>query len=224
MKTLALLSLLLVSAMASQAQGTVRFANFGPGLDAPIFTYDGGTLISGPSYMAELFVGTWPGTPIATTPFLSGAQAGYFDGGVLSISNVVGGGAVAIYIRIWNSGFGSFGAAQASGAPNTWCQSDLFGVVAGNPEGFNASPPAVLTPLSAMFLNTYLDMPPALHQRYNPTNRTVTLFWNGSLQTSTNLIDWTTLGTVSAQGSFSAGQWTYSADQMRQYFRASAPP
>ena len=96
MKTYALLSLVLVSAVATHAQGTVLFANLGAtgsGLNAPVYQSDGVTRLSGSQFMAELLGGPSQSSlaQIATTGFLQGNGAGYFSGGTQSINTVVPG-------------------------------------------------------------------------------------------------------------------------------------
>ena len=141
MKKLIATTLLCTAAgLAAYAQGTVNFANVGAGFNAPVVLNDG-TTKAGAGYTAVLMAGPSASslTQIATTPLLTGAQAGFFLGGVQSISTVAGGGTATILIDIYNSGaYSSFAAAQTANAPNAWAQSSMFTVTTGNP---NASPP-----------------------------------------------------------------------------------
>src|SRR5689334_7523810 len=93
--------LILLTSLTAHGQGTVWFANFdaGTGLNAPVFMDDGVTPLSGSSYTVALLAGPNDTSLqlIAKTNFLSGAQAGYFNGGAQSIPTVEG-GSIA---RIW---------------------------------------------------------------------------------------------------------------------------
>jgi len=69
------------SLLNAAAQGTVVFNNIHDGIvNAPIYQSDAMTKLSGPQYMAELLAGPSASdlTHIATTSFLTGAEAGYF--------------------------------------------------------------------------------------------------------------------------------------------------
>src|SRR6266403_5272017 len=104
--------------LAAYAQGTVTFANVGGGVNAPVFLSDGTTKASGSQYMAALLAGPSATSlaQIATTPFLSGAQAGYFLGGTQTIPTVAGGGTAMVLIEVWNTTAGAdFATAKASG-------------------------------------------------------------------------------------------------------------
>jgi hypothetical protein len=214
-----LVAVIFLAFLRAYSQGTVLFANFdaGTGLNAPVFMNDGITPLSGSAYTAALLAGPTDTNLIliGTTPFLSGAQAGYFNGGAQSISNVVGGGAAFILIEVWNSSVASsFAAAKASNVPNAWgWSSPPTPIITGNPAGTPATPPAVLTPLATFFLDDFLDARPVIHQSYNSISNTVTLSFTGNhLQTSTNLINWTTITNKSPQ--------IFPLDQLHQYFRA----
>ena len=216
---ISLAGLILLASLTVYAQGTVRFANFdaATGLNAPVFINDGTTPLSGSNYTAALLAGPTETNLqlVATTPFLSGSQAGYFNGGVQSITNVTGGGVASILIEVWNSAvFSSFAYAKASNTPNAWGWSDPpFSITTGNPAGTPATPPAVLTLLTTFFLDSFLDVRPVIHQSHNPISGTVILSFTGKLQTSTNLINWTNVAGNSPQA--------FPADQAQQYFRAS---
>jgi hypothetical protein len=101
-KGLFLISLACVTALV---QGTVKFANFdaATGLDAPVFSTDGVTPLSG-AFAASLLSGPTESNLsfVAMTNFLSGGQAGYFDGGTQSITNVQGGSNAIVLIEVWN--------------------------------------------------------------------------------------------------------------------------
>lgn len=160
MNSLALLLLVLASAVAVHAQGLVEFINIdnAAGVNAPFYESDGVTKLSGSGFMAELLAG--PSVvnlaSIATTGFLSGPGAGYFQGGNQIVPGVPRGNTAWIEVRVWNTSSGaSFLQAQASGLPNSWWQSSLFTVVAGG-GAINPSPAAPLTGLgnSPVYLNS----------------------------------------------------------------------
>lgn len=74
------------------AQGTLDFKNFGtPGLNAPVFLPDGVTKL-GAGFIVFLLAGPASNSLalIDHTNFLTGSQAGYFDGGVEVITGVPG--------------------------------------------------------------------------------------------------------------------------------------
>ena len=73
------------------AQGTVNFANFGVGLNAPVYYRDGTTKVAGNAITAELLAGSSHSLlqTVATTGFLTGAAAGYFQGGVVTLNFIV---------------------------------------------------------------------------------------------------------------------------------------
>src|SRR5579859_867725 len=136
---------LLAWAVAAQGQGTVLFRNFdaATGFSAPAFHDDCVTRLSGTSAIAELLaapdlVGPW--RSIAQTPFLSGAQAGYFDGGLVTISNLPSGSPLFLTVEVWNSVFGSYAAAQSANAADAYTRAITFQVRLGG-----QTSPAILT-------------------------------------------------------------------------------
>jgi hypothetical protein len=147
--------------VSAYAQGTVWFINLDSqhGLNVPVYAADGVTKLAGSQFMAELLAGPSPSSlsSIATTGFLEGGGAGYFNGGVWSIANVAPGQTASVQLRGWNTLSGpSYVQAQASGLPNSWWQSKVFSVVTGGlPSGTGQTPPAFLTDLngSTLLLN-----------------------------------------------------------------------
>lgn len=106
------------------AQGTLHFTNKSQdsGANWPAYQGDGKTLLSGPQFIVELVVGTNPAVMmvVAQTNFLTGVNAGYFDGGVVTLSNVAPNGTVYLQARIWNAAFGSsFSSVSATALPNS---------------------------------------------------------------------------------------------------------
>jgi len=156
---LSLTLLLSTSQIAVRAQGTVYFKDFGPlGLNAPVYESDGVTPLSGPQFTAELLEGSSPDVlaSIAITGFLTGAGAGYFNGGVQTINTVAPRTSAWFEVRVWNTVSGaSFLEAQASGLGNSWWQSAAFAVQTGG-GAINPFPPGDLTGLgnSPVYLNS----------------------------------------------------------------------
>lgn len=151
-----LLAFIVFCEWATYGQGTVAFANIGVGLNAPVYQSDGVTPLSGPQFMAELLVGPSQSSlaHIASTGFLTGAGAGYFNAYVETINSVPPLATAWIQVDIWNTSSGpTFDQAKASGLPNSWWQSSVFSVQTGG--GFQGPLPAVLTGLgnSAVYLN-----------------------------------------------------------------------
>lgn len=197
------LSLLITSlSLTSFAQGTITFVNIGyGGSNAPDFLSDGTTKLAGPQFMAELMAGPTASSlaSVATAPFLSGAAAGYFFGGELTINTVPCGGTVLVQINVWNTADGAtFAAARASGLINAWAQSPVFPVAGLG--GYCCDPPcapAPLTGLPSLSLNGSTQ-PPPLNLILTSTN-TLLFSWpaGGSfiLQQSRNMnaTNWTAL-------------------------------
>jgi len=148
------------SAVLSEAQGTINFVNLQPGvgLNAPVYEADGVTKCSGPQFTAELLVGTAANNlaSVATTGFLTGTSAGYYDAGTQTINSISIGNPAWVQVRVWNIASGSsFIQAQASGLPNSWWASSAFTVALGGGT-INPNPPAALTGLgnSPVYLNS----------------------------------------------------------------------
>lgn len=147
-KSLALASAVFITALTTRGQGTVQFANNGTGVNAPVYLLDGVTKASGPDYTAELLAG--PMAPnlssLATTGFLTGSGAGYFDGGTVSIPTVPGGSFAFAQVRFWSTSAGSYSGAQATPGA-VWGQSPIFQIFTGDPSV--PTPPAQLSGLSS---------------------------------------------------------------------------
>jgi hypothetical protein len=194
MKSLALVLIFLLSPLAAQAQGTVQFRNFeaATGLNAPVFrnlsSLQSSIPVSGTNFMAELLAG--PSVTnmqsIAVTPFLSGAQAGYFDGGVQSIPGVPSGSNAYVAVHVWAARTGSFATAQALDAGATWGLSSTFNITTAT-----SNAPAALSPLRAFWLNPFLTYWPAIFANYNRLNTTVEISCMDILQVSSDLVHWT---------------------------------
>src|SRR5690242_189776 len=96
MKVLSLFILIINVSARSYAQGTVDFRNINPGngINAPVYESDGVTPLSGSQFTAELLGGPSANNlaSIATTGFLTGAGAGYYNGGERQIQGILPGG------------------------------------------------------------------------------------------------------------------------------------
>jgi hypothetical protein len=131
-----LLGILCVASL--RGQGTVNFANLvivdGVRIvDAPVGD-TGGTPLSGSMFAAQLYAG--PGLPPVGLPttFMTGAGAGYFSGGTVTINQVTPGGGIVVQVKAWSLGSGAtYETAFQRGA------SQPFTIVTG---GFNGAPPA----------------------------------------------------------------------------------
>ena len=178
MKTLALLSAIVVSVVAAQAQGTVSFANINPGagLNAPVYLFDGVTKV-GAGYTAELLAGPALNAlhSAATTTFLSSVP-GYFNGGVVTVSNVAPGAEAWCVVQVWPTQLGSFSNAYTSFQSCGACRP--FKVTLGG-VGVPASVPAALVGLTSMTvggLAVFEEPIATLHPQLSKTN-TLSLVW-----------------------------------------------
>jgi hypothetical protein len=84
-------------------QGTVRFANKGPGIDTPFFG-ENRLRLQGPDFVAQLYYSESregdfrpaAGTPVPFDEF------GYFDGGTVGLPTVPGCGSAWLQVRVWD--------------------------------------------------------------------------------------------------------------------------
>jgi len=164
MKKLLVAGWTLAQCVAAVAQGTVLFSNQDPasGTDFAFYLADGTTKLSGSQFMAELLVGATPSLSlpaVAQVGFLTGANAGYFNGGVLSVPGLAPGSAAYVQIHVWNTATGaSFNQAFASGLPNAFVQTPTLAITLGG----NGTTPATLTTFNVdgpFALNTSIPEP-----------------------------------------------------------------
>lgn len=156
----------LLAAASAFAQGQVNFGNLSgaSGLNAPITMGDGTTRLSGAQYQAQLLAGATAGslTAVATSPFLTGGGAGYFNGGVVTLAGIPGGTAGFFQVVVWNTTAGaSYDLALASGLENAYGFSGVFSVVTGNPAGSPPTTPAALVGLQSFSLNAEIIPEPS---------------------------------------------------------------
>ena len=163
MKKLIATTLASVVALGVFAQGQISFKNLNssPAINAPVHLSDGTTTLSGAQYMAGLFAGTTAGnmTQVAgvAVPFLTGAGAGFFSGGAVTLPGIPGGSPAFFQVVAWNTTAGAtFTAAQAAGnagTANAWGQSTVFSITPGDPNATPPGTPAFLVGLTSFSLN-----------------------------------------------------------------------
>jgi len=155
MKKLLLTAVLVALSVATYAQGTVNFSNYGIAarrvnyssdpLDynvAADYTTLHGTGANG-GFTVGLYYQTTAGgayTAYAnTTPMLSGATAGYFKYGTATLDGTSAGSAYNLIVKAWQSSYASYDAAFAT--PGAWVgASSPFSVTLG---GGNIATPAL---------------------------------------------------------------------------------
>jgi len=111
----AAVTMVALASVSSWAQGTIVFNNrISPAVNVPI-TMAGGNP-AGADYWAGLYAGpagTAEGalTLVGTSPFRTGAGAGFFTSTTMTITGVQPGASAALQVRAWFSGAGA-GTAQ----------------------------------------------------------------------------------------------------------------
>ncbi len=137
-----------------QTGGSVNFAN---GSASAVFDLDGFTRVSGPAFLVQLYAGPTVEqleAVGAAVPFLSGAMAGVFSGGVRYVPSVGGGQLAQVQIRVWESGYGSaFEEAVIKGSK--FGASTPTAVVLGG-AGEPPSPPSLIAGLRSVHLTRSL--------------------------------------------------------------------
>lgn len=216
MKSLYLVLWVLIWPLAARAQGVVGFRNFDAttGLNAPVLRIldTSGSLspASGTNFVVDILAGPSASSlkMIASTSFLSGSEAGYFDGGALSIPGVPIGGATFIQLRIYASAFASFAEAQAVNLVGTWGQFPICSVITGT-----SNTPAVLLPLNGgLFFGVQEGtVRPILFANYTLFNGGIKLISTGVLQVSADLVHWADVP---------GGTNSFPLNQPSQFFRA----
>ena len=162
----------LLIGLDAYAQGTISFKNrnSSPVINAPVTHNDGVTKLSGSQYFAGLMAGTTANNLTQVggvqTPFLTGAAAGYFFGGPVTLPGIPGGSTAFIEVVVWSSAFPNFASAIASGLDDVWGMSGWstgpLSVVTGNPNEFPPTTPAFLVGLTPFSLNVNIPEPSAL--------------------------------------------------------------
>ncbi|MGH7868132.1 MAG: leucine-rich repeat protein, partial [Candidatus Dormibacteraceae bacterium] len=164
------------------AQGTVDFANIGAGINAPVFFFGSTNKVSGSDYRAGLFAGPTESSMsfLADTPFLSGAHAGYFSGGQVSIPSVPGGGTARVQIVVWDTTLcgttanATFFQAKLSGLP-AWGASAILSIATGDPDSAPPGLPAALVGLGSLTLGWGTPPPPTQEFYYVTNDGTITI-------------------------------------------------
>jgi hypothetical protein len=104
-----------------QAQGTVNFANLGSNLNAQVHIDTLAGPLAGAGYMAQLLLRTGGGslTPVgAPANFIGSTAPGYFNGGVVTVSQVAPGASATFQVFAWDSASVITSYAQAIAAWN----------------------------------------------------------------------------------------------------------
>lgn len=124
MKKLTLIATCVLASLTAWAQGTVNFANFAAGVDAPVVNSATGLRVQGPAFASQLFFGpTTAGnninsyTPVAgVVNFQTGAGAGYFLGGNKVIPTFGTGSSVKLIVAAFSTANGAdYLSARATG-------------------------------------------------------------------------------------------------------------
>jgi hypothetical protein len=223
MKGLFLSAALGVVCVSVCAQGTLDFANSGPGLQAQVYDMNL-TSLSGAAWAAELY---WVTGVVTDSTLLSAlgapttfstvpAQAGLFFGGPRTITGVAGGATITAQIRVWDTASGSSWAQASTVIGAQIGQSVLFQVTLADP----TNSPAIMTNLNGHPWQTSsgpLDRPLGVNDAGVRTNQFGFNIYGGGggqvvVLTSTNLTNWTRFQTnfTSNLGPvyFTDPQWT----------------
>ena len=124
--------------------GTLRFSNIGLDVKAAVIGIDGRTPVEGERFQVQLVVN---GTPSDfQTGFLTGRDAGYFQGGIFEIE-VPPGTFVTAEVRYWDTATGNtFDSASFKFVSKPWKLN-----VVGNPQANPPVPPQALEGMSTSF-------------------------------------------------------------------------
>lgn len=167
MKTLAILSISLLTAVSASAQGTVNFnnkvADTGSGVvNAPFYDLGGTALLAGPNAWAQLYAGPSADTlaPIgAAAQFRTGTGAGYWNAAPNStrtIPTVAPGASAFVKVAVWK---GPSGSTCENHDSHEWCcRTLLFSVVTGGA----GSPPSLPAPLLGLTSCAFVPEPSTL--------------------------------------------------------------
>lgn len=117
MKRILIITALGLASVNAWCQGVIQYANWGPNLNAPVYSTLTGQTLSGNGFSAQLFGGkagdsesalTALGNPVPFQDF------GYFDGGVAINNFVLPGSVAAFQVRAWSSAYASYEQALAA--------------------------------------------------------------------------------------------------------------
>jgi hypothetical protein len=164
----------MLTAILCFGQGTFEFDNLalGAGIDALVFDAAGNRL-QGPSYLAGFYAGETMDSLMPTgavTPFLTGALAGYFLGGVVQLRNpfIPGGQFAYVQVRAWDPRLGTtYEDVMRIGLGGYGESKILFLQSGGGTGGGTPGPPALLIGLQSFSLRPIPEPSAAL------------LFWLG---------------------------------------------
>jgi len=231
--------LTVLSGVCGFAQGTVSFQNLRGDtnglivLNAPVYLSDGLTKASGPQFMAGLMAGPRADelSLITTTPFLTGAAAGYFSGSQISIPGVPPGGTAFIQVVAWNSSrYGTPFDAQASGLWDVFGASRPFQVVTSDSSMMPPQIPALLTGLKSFTLVGYESaLPPLLHFSYAQNSAVLCWAFTGAYFwveqcSDLKVNNWVTLSTIVPNFVGTKYQVTLPAPTQTTFYRLKERP
>lgn len=147
---------------------TVNFANLTPVCDAPVVDTDGVTRLAGPTFKAALFYAPDNGsTPSAgsmvpvgsAVPFMTGARAGYVQGGTVALPTTTPPGSTAYFqLRAWDTTVGGAASSTYQNAVNNGEKvgaSAILKIPTGNPGAVPPGTPGLLC------LNSFALVSPA---------------------------------------------------------------
>jgi hypothetical protein len=167
-KALLLISALFVLLPASaNSQGAIYFSNFAPPqtINAPVYFPDGTTRISGPGFVAQLYVSLTPGSfsavyPVGEpAPFRTGAGSGYWVPDLRLVAEAEPGTTVVVDVRVWSlNGGATYEEANATRSLDVWVgQSAAVQVTLGTTDH-----PAYLTGLQTFYVYPTIPEPSIL--------------------------------------------------------------
>lgn len=117
---LLLAATLALGPVTGSAQGIVRFANFGPTVNAPVTNSVTGHRVDGSGFLVQLYGGAAGSLEPVLVPlntpatFQPGDLAGYFDGLLATNTFVIPGSSGTFQVRAWSAGFSSYEAAYSA--------------------------------------------------------------------------------------------------------------
>lgn len=174
MKKLLFTAILVALSVATYAQGTVNFSNYGVVSKRVNYSNNTADFTSTASYTAlhgtaaevnqyTVSLNTQSGgtlSQVATTPIGYNNKAGYFNGGTATVPNTKGGDTVSMVLQVWQTSISTYAVAK-----NT---TDAF---IGQSDPFNVTLGGGSTPAAALGFTAF-----TLHQVPEPTTIALGLF------------------------------------------------
>ena len=138
-----------LAAGAVLAQGTISFSNYNPsaGINAPVYHGYGPVRLNGPPYQAALYAGPTELNLalIATTPFLSGSNAGYFNGGLVVVPAVLPGGVAYCDVVAWDTTLGGTTTGATAEQAFAYMEAGHIDVWGSYPSAYGGGPLQIVT-------------------------------------------------------------------------------